>query len=122
MLALENLLNWCGKPTVKPSSVTSAYHGGGLTVSSNGGKAGTGIVWAMTAQNDSLVTIVPGTLRAFDATNLSHELWNSDMNPARDAMGNYPKFNEPVVANGRVYVPTFSNQLAVYGLLSSKSH
>jgi len=104
------------------SSVTSAYPGGGLTVSSNGGKAGSGIVWAMTAQNDSLVTIVPGTLRAFDATNLSHELWNSDMNPARDAMGNYPKFNEPVVANGRVYVPTFSNQLAVYGLLSSKSH
>jgi len=35
-------------------------------------------------------------------------------------MGNVAKFEGPVVANGRVYVPTFSNQLEVYGLLSSK--
>jgi hypothetical protein len=102
------------------STVTSAYPGGSIAVSSHGSVAGTGIVWATTAQSSSVVTIVPGTLRAFDATNLAHELWNSDMNASRDAMGNLAKFEGPVVANGRVYVPTFSNQLDVYGLLCNQ--
>jgi hypothetical protein len=101
------------------SSAVSAYPGGSITVSSLGGLPGTGIVWAATTESSALTHIVRGTLRAFDATNLSHELWNSDMNPARDAMGNLAKFEGPVVANGRVYVPTFSNQLDVYGLLST---
>ena len=101
------------------SSLTSAYPGGGITVSSLGSTAGTGIVWATTAQSSSLITIVPGTLHAFDALDLTRELWNSNQNPSRDSMGNLAKFAEPVVANGRVYVPTFSNQLDVYGLLPS---
>jgi hypothetical protein len=45
------------------------------------------------------------------------ELWNSDQNAARDGAGNIAKFAQPVVANGKVFVPTFSNQLVVYGLL-----
>ncbi len=103
------------------SSITSAYPGGGITVSSNGSGTGTGIVWATTTASSSLVNVVPGTLRAFDALDLTHELWNSDQNAARDAMGNLAKFEGPVVANGRVYVPTFSNQLDVYGLLCGNS-
>ncbi len=99
------------------SSVASAYPGGSLTVSADRDTAGTGIVWATTTKSSSLVNVVPGTLRAFDALNLSHELWNSDMNAKRDALGNLAKFAPPVVANGRVYVSTFSNQLDVYGLL-----
>jgi hypothetical protein len=102
------------------SSVASEYPGGSITVSSRGSAAGTGIVWAATTQSSSLVTVVPGTLRAFDAFDLSHELWNSGQNPGRDAMGNLAKFEGPVVANGRVYVPTFSNQLDVYGLLCGR--
>jgi len=31
--------------------------------------------------------------------------------------GSFAKFAIPTVANGKVYVPTFSNQLVVYGLL-----
>jgi 4-amino-4-deoxy-L-arabinose transferase-like glycosyltransferase len=34
-------------------------------------------------------------------------------------VGNYAKFNPPTIANGRVYVPTFSQQLVVYGLLNA---
>ena len=32
-------------------------------------------------------------------------------------LGNFAKFTPPTVANGRVYMATFSNQLVVYGLL-----
>ena len=39
-------------------------------------------------------------------------------NSARDALGNWAKFVPPVVANGRVYLATFSNQLVVYGTLN----
>jgi hypothetical protein len=105
-----------GTSPVSQSAVTSAYPGSGITVSSLGTTAGTGIVWATTTQSSALVTIVPGTLHAFDATDLTNELWNSDQNSSRDSLGNLAKFAEPVVANGRVYVPTFSNQLDVYGL------
>ena len=61
--------------------------------------------------------IVPGVLRAFDANDLSRELWNSQQNGSRDQFGNFAKFNTPVVANGKVYLATFSQQVAVYGLL-----
>ena len=37
------------------------------------------------------------------------------MNPA-DSLGIFVKFANPTVANGKVYVPTMSNQLVVYGL------
>ena len=52
-----------------------------------------------------------------DATDLSTELWNSNVNASRDSLGSFAKFAIPTVANGKVYVPTFSNQLVVYGLL-----
>ena len=35
-----------------------------------------------------------------------------------DGLGNLAKFNTPVVANGKLYLATFSRQVAVYGLLS----
>ncbi len=46
------------------------------------------------------------------------ELWNSDMVPERDTLGPFAKFVPPMVANGRVYVSSFSNALVIYGLLS----
>jgi hypothetical protein len=62
-------------------------------------------------------SVVPGTLRAIDAGNLKHELWNSEMVPDRDRPGNCSKFSPPTVAAGRVYLATFSGKLVVYGLL-----
>jgi hypothetical protein len=90
---------------------------GGIAVSANGDTHGTGIVWQTTA--DFNARKIPGALRAYDATNLSRELWNSDMVPNRDELGRFSKFVAPTVVNGRVYVPTFSNRLVIYGLLSS---
>jgi hypothetical protein len=60
---------------------------------------------------------VLGTLRAYDALDLNNELWRSDMDAAgNDRLGSLPKFGPPVVANGKVYVGTFSRELIVYGL------
>jgi hypothetical protein len=61
--------------------------------------------------------VVPGVLRVFAASDVSHEIWNSEKNPGRDSYGNFAKFNPPTVVNGRVYVPTFSKQYCVYGKL-----
>ncbi|HTM89353.1 MAG TPA: IPT/TIG domain-containing protein [Terriglobales bacterium] len=87
-----------------------------LSISSNQNQTGTGIVWAVKPASDPNHTTVAGTVYAFDANDLTHELWDSNQNASRDALGNYAKFCPPTVANGKVYLGTFSNQLVVYGL------
>jgi hypothetical protein len=85
--------------------------GASPTVSSNGGSGG--IVWVLdTSGADSGA---PAVLRAFDATNLARELYNSTQRP-EDAAGPAARLAVPTVANGRVYVGT-QNELTVYGLL-----
>ena len=105
-----------------PSAVSKGKPGmnGGPTVSANGSDAGTGIVWAATTQSTKSGGVAPGTLRGFLASNIGQELYNSDMNTARDALGDFTKFAPPVVANGKVYVPTQSKAVVVYGLLCGK--
>ena len=88
-----------------------------LSVSSNGSKDGTGIVWASYAfSGDAEHAVSPGMLRALDANDVTKELWNNRQNVARDGAGNYAKFSSPTIANGHVYLPTFSNRVVVYGL------
>jgi uncharacterized protein (TIGR03437 family) len=41
------------------------------------------------------------------------------LSAGRDTLGRFAKFVAPTVVNGRVYVPTFSNRLVIYGLLST---
>ena len=53
----------------------------------------------------SPLTPTGATLRAYDATNLSNELYNSATNAA-DAPGFGIKFSSPIVANGKVYIST----------------
>ena len=93
-----------------------------MSVSANGTNAGTGIIWATVNTTSSAnQATVAGTLHAFNAQNVTNELWNSDMIPARDGLGNLAKFVPPTVANGKVYAATFSNRVNVYGLLPSPS-
>lgn len=112
-----------GKLNEAPASqsavpVPRGMPGAFLSVSADGSKAGTGIVWS-SAPYDANANweTVPGILRAYDASNLGHEIWNSKMKPVRDDAGMFAKFCAPTVVNGKVYLATFSNQLQVYGLL-----
>jgi hypothetical protein len=103
-------------PTVASQTGPTGYCGADLSVSSNGTISGTGIVWACYALSGNAGnTVSPGVLRAFDANNVSNELWDSTMSSA-DAPGNFAKYCSPTIANGYVYLPTFSNQVVVYGL------
>ena len=57
-----------------------------------------------------------GTLRAYDASNLSIELYNSDQAGTRDRLDVAAKFSIPLVINGRVYVAS-EGKLTIFGLL-----
>ena len=107
-------------PTPVSRSTISApggNSGGVLTLSANGGTPGTGIVWAsMPANADGNDGVHAGILRAFNADDLTQEVWDSGHNSA-DNMGNWPKFSAPLIANGRVYVGSYSSD----GLLASVS-
>jgi hypothetical protein len=95
----------------------SGSPGGILALSANGTNAGSGILWATVNRiNDANQSVVSGALHAYNAQNVASELWNSDM-VARDSLGSLAKFVPPTVANGKVYMATFSGRLDVYGLL-----
>ncbi len=80
-------------------------------VSSNG--TGNGIVWIIESDNYGGGSAV---LRAYEASNLAVELYNSEQNPSRDDPGNAVKFAVPAIADGHVFVGA-ENQVAMYGLL-----
>jgi hypothetical protein len=96
--------------------------GGMLAVSCNGTKPGAAIVWALhPAAGNANTQTVAGTLQAFKADDLRQAIWTSNHDPrGSDDLGDFAKFCPPVIANGKVYVATFSQQLVVYGLLSEK--
>lgn len=97
---------WIISPAASKSAVTFGYPGATPSISANG--ASNGIVWAV--ENNS-----PAVLRAYDASNLAHELYNSNQSRQRDEItGN--KFITPMIANGKVFVGTPSG-VAVFGLL-----
>ncbi len=105
-----------------PSQVVSLANGptgqsgAVLSVSSNGTKTGTGILWAAyAATGDAEGNTSPGILRAFDANDITKELWNSGQTLS-DSPGFYAKFSAPTIVNGHVYLATFSNKVVVYGL------
>ena len=69
-----------------------------------------GIVWTVEYTLSNTIT-----LHAYDATNLANELYNTQQNAARDALGRGAVFGVPTVIDGHVYVAAI-DQLNVYGL------
>ncbi|MGA2137775.1 MAG: hypothetical protein ABSH14_02835 [Verrucomicrobiia bacterium] len=99
-------------PIATGSTVETLGRVGGISLSANTNAPGSGILWGTEGSSG-------GTLHAYEANNVAHELWNSQQIPARDALGTFAKFCAPTVANGKVYAATFSSNLVVYGLLAT---
>ena len=101
-----------GLLTTSPTSTTAVaypYPGGALAISANG--ITNGILWAVQKNGTA-----NGTLRAYDASNLNFELYNSDQAGTRDTLDMAAKFAIPLVVNGKVFVAS-NSKLTVYGLL-----
>lgn len=84
------------------------YPGATPSVSSNG--TANGIVWVIEYGGDGGAVV-----HAYNAADVSSELYNSNMSPGRDVAGPAVKFAVPTIVNGKVYVGTV-NALSVYGL------
>ncbi len=87
---------------------TYAFPGATGFISANG--TSNGIVWQVEKNTNQL--------RAYNAANVSTELYTSAQNATRDQLGSVIKFSVPLVDNGHVYVGT-GNSLMVYGELAA---
>jgi hypothetical protein len=90
------------------SPETYAYPGGTIALSANG--SSNGILWALQKRGTG-----SGALRAYDATNLAIELYNSDQAGSRDVLDEVAKQSSPVIVSGKVFV-TSTTKLTIYGL------
>ncbi len=109
-----------GKLDRTPASQTNEefiYPYGGMTVTSRSEDDPSAILWVTSTTGGTSGTAWPSILHAYDANDLTHEFWNSELDPY-DRPSSFSKFVAPTVANGRVYLPTFSGQVVVYGLRS----
>ncbi len=100
-------------PTSQATTVTSHFPTPSFSISANG--AQDGIAWAL--RNDQFNTDGPAVLYAWDATDLTNLLYESDTNAKRDSAGAANKNAIPIVTNGKVYVAAHG-QVDVYGLFN----
>ena len=101
-------------PDASQSPETLGPQGATPVLSSN--QANDAIVWVIDSSGAHVTPNTRAVLRAFDAGNLSNEIYNSAVLASRDDAGLAVKFTVPTVANGKVYVGT-QGELDVYGLL-----
>lgn len=116
--------------SVSQTSIDFGYPGSTPSVSSSG--TANGIVWILDNKNyctPQSPACGPAVLHAYEATNITTELWNSEQRTG-NAAGNAVKFAVPTIADGKVYVGTRGNnsggsasssttpgELDVFGLL-----
>jgi hypothetical protein len=96
--------------------------GWGIALAANQG--GDGIIVAMVPYKDSNMAASPGRFLVYDAQNFARNpdgskrlqvIWDSEKVGPEHAF-THPKFNRPIIWNGRIYRPTYDGRIDVYGL------
>ena len=98
---------------VAQSALTYAYPGTIPVISSDGGDPASAILWSVDQTNGA-------TLRAYQATDVSKQIWTSAQDPSRDGLdsGEFDHFTVPTTADGLVIVGD-QGQLDIYGALGA---
>ncbi len=113
---VAQLMSWqVSGNTFTPTSADALtnYNLNALALSANGGADG--ILWTAANQKNGIAIV--SAYNAVPSAGHLTLLWNSAQVPTRDTLGAQGRFSVPTVANGKVYVASGSNQVAVYGLL-----
>jgi PKD repeat protein len=97
---------------VSQGTTNFAFPGSAVCISANG--TNDGIAWAI--QSDAYTSNGPSILHAYNAADVSQELYNSSLAGTRDVLGGAVKFTVPTIANGKVYVGTETG-LSVFGII-----
>lgn len=92
---------------------SSSFPGASPVITSNG--TSNGVLWAV--RSDGYNGNNAALLEAYDATNVSRQLYTSAQMSGRDQAGAAVKFVVPTVVNGQVYIGT-QHEVDVYGLLA----
>jgi hypothetical protein len=95
-------------PVTTTGNLTNGYPGVSPSISADG--SSNGILWVLENMGPS------AELRAFDAHDLSKQLYDSGWSQLRDGGGPSATFSVPTVADGLVFVGT-RGELDIYGLL-----
>jgi hypothetical protein len=103
---------------IDPTPVTQTnfaigFPGAQPSISSSGSTGTSAIMWAMRVDNYGQKG--PAELMAFNAEDLSQEIYSSNATGQRDQFGSSVKFTFPIVSNGHVYAGS-NGFLSVFGL------
>jgi len=98
--------------------------GGFMSLSADGDKPGTALLWALIPYGDANAEITPGRLLCYDPENFvpgASEYGGQQLKVLWDSQQwgitfSHPKFNVPVVSGGKIFVPTYDGRVDVYGL------
>jgi PQQ enzyme repeat/Immunoglobulin I-set domain len=101
------------KLSITPSNHTlNSFGYPGVTPSISANGSANAILWAVENGPTAI-------LHAYDANDISQELYNSNQSTPRDLLGPGNKFITPTIVNGKVYVGT-TRGVAVFGLREMK--
>jgi hypothetical protein len=106
--------------SANPNGPKGGMPGWSIALSAN--EKNDGIVWGMIPYGDANMSLTNGRLLAYDAANLASfaggageivPLWDS-----QDWGWNFlhPKFNRPIVVDGKIIVPTYDGRILILGL------
>lgn len=121
-LGPDNLLYYIGEGDVIASAQSTGVGGMPGAMMCAGANGNDGVLWATVPYDDANKMITPGRLVAYDIRNYDsipgstykrlRKIWDSQ---DWGISFSYNKFNPPMIINGKVYVPTYSGTVDVYG-------